>query len=237
MPRTNAEKEMARAVSRILRDAFGKGPQASHVSIGDRHIIVFLKAFLSPMEENLLQAEGEDAIHSIRESMMKDVGPEVRRSLQTITGEAYNEFFYDWNLSNRTGVLIGLKPHAFQQAGQSKQSDQNKDPLYNQYARKKRSRTNDRTPKRRSGTKTRSHFLRPGRQAHPSHYTGRHFGSDREKIDRNGTQPSVESRKTSGRKGIILPGRCIFQHFRSERAEHIRGLEFRGRQKHRDYRY
>lgn len=121
------EKQIASFTGRLLRDTFGKGPQASYSSVGKSYVVIFLRHFISPMERSLLQAEGEEAVHSLRESMMEEISPKVRDYIQTLTGETYNEFFFDWNLSNYSGILIGLKPDAFDNA------DQEKEPLQQEY--------------------------------------------------------------------------------------------------------
>ncbi|WP_252314160.1 Na-translocating system protein MpsC family protein [Sinobaca sp. H24] len=116
------QQQIASFTGRLLRDTFGKGPQASYALLGESHAIIFLREFFSPMERSLMQAEGEEAVHSLRESMMKEISPEVRRYIESITGEVYNEFFFDWNLSDHSGVLIGLKPEAFESADQMNES-------------------------------------------------------------------------------------------------------------------
>lgn len=125
------QKEIAGFTGRLLRESFGRGPQAVYAHIGDSHALVLLHDFFSPMEKTLMEAEGEDAIHLLRETMMKDIGPKVRHYIQSVTGTEYNEFFFDWNLSNQSGILIGLQPEAYKNAAQKKE------PLQHQYPHRK----------------------------------------------------------------------------------------------------
>lgn len=120
------QKELASYTGRLLRDSFGKGPEAAYVTIGKSHVLVFLKGFMSPIEQQLLEDQGTEAVHALRESMMKKIVPQVREHAEALTGSSLNEFFYDWDMESRTGVLVGLQPEAYQQAQKASEALQQK---------------------------------------------------------------------------------------------------------------
>jgi uncharacterized protein YbcI len=51
--------------------------------------------------------------------MMKTIIPEVKRYVESTTGIELNELFYDWNMDRRSGVIIGLKPESYKNAGRA----------------------------------------------------------------------------------------------------------------------
>lgn len=113
------QKDIASYVGRLLRDSFGRGPQAAYVTLGETHAIIFLREFMSSIEEHLFEDKGAEAVHELRESMMKTIIPEVKRYVESTTGIELNELFYDWNMDRRSGVIIGLKPESYQNAGEA----------------------------------------------------------------------------------------------------------------------
>ncbi|SDO18543.1 Na-translocating system protein MpsC family protein [Alkalicoccus daliensis] len=110
------QKTMANCVGRMLRDSFGKGPESAFTKLGDSYVIILLKGFLSPMEKIILEEQGPDALHALRESMMSQITQKIQFEAEKITGNTFNEFFFDWNINNRSGVLVGLKPQAYKNA-------------------------------------------------------------------------------------------------------------------------
>lgn len=100
------QKDIASYVGRLLRDSFGRGPQAAYVTLGETHAIIFLREFMSSIEEHLLEDKGPEAVHELRESMMKTIIPEVKRYVESTTGIELNELFYDWNMDRRSGVIL-----------------------------------------------------------------------------------------------------------------------------------
>lgn len=120
------QKELASYTGRLLRDSFGKGPEAAYVTIGESHVLISLKGFMSPIEQQLLEDQGKEAVHVLRESMMKKIVPEVRKYAEELTGGSLNEFFYDWDMESRTGILVGLQPEAYQQSQKASEALQQK---------------------------------------------------------------------------------------------------------------
>lgn len=118
------QKAISSFAGSLLRETFGKGPKSAYTKIGDRYVLILLEGFLSPIEEVLVKEQGEDALHVLRESMMNHISSSLHQEVEKITGSSMNEFFFDWNIKRKSGILIGLKPEAFRLAGEENESVQ-----------------------------------------------------------------------------------------------------------------
>ncbi|MDD9269105.1 DUF2294 domain-containing protein [Paenibacillus sp. GCM10023248] len=101
--------EIASQIGRLLRDAFGKGPQSIFVSIRRPFIVIYLRNFLSPTEKILLQQEQVAAIQHTRDLVMKSLIPEIKAYLLLLAGMNIQEVYYDWGLHNHSGVIVGIE--------------------------------------------------------------------------------------------------------------------------------
>lgn len=104
-----AQTEIASYVGRLLREAFGKGPQSIFVSINRPFVVLYLKSFLSPTEKILLQQDQIHSIQSTRDLLMKTLIPEIKAYLLVFAGMNIREFYYDWGLHNHSGVMVGIE--------------------------------------------------------------------------------------------------------------------------------
>lgn len=101
------QNELASHIGKMLRDAFGKGPQSIYVSIDRPFIIVYLRSFLTPTEKILLnQGQIRTVLHT-RDTVMSLLLPEIKAYLLLLTGMNIMEFYYDWELHNHSGVIVG----------------------------------------------------------------------------------------------------------------------------------
>ncbi|MBA2939910.1 DUF2294 family protein [Paenibacillus sp. CGMCC 1.16610] len=104
-----AQNEIASYIGRLLREAFGKGPQSVFVSISRPYIVIYLRNFLSPTEKILLQQDQLLSIQHTRDLVMKSLIPELKAFLFIHSGMKICEFYYDWVLHNQSGVLVGIE--------------------------------------------------------------------------------------------------------------------------------
>ncbi|MFC5449435.1 DUF2294 domain-containing protein [Paenibacillus aestuarii] len=102
--------EIASHIGRLLREAFGKGPQSIYVSISRPFIVIYLRNFLSPTEKILLQQDQVGSVQQTRDLVMKSLIPEIKAYFLLLTGMNIQEFYYDWGLDNHSGVLVGIEP-------------------------------------------------------------------------------------------------------------------------------
>lgn len=101
--------EIASYVGRLLREAFGKGPQSIFVSINRPFVVLYLRNFLSPTEMILLQQDQIQSIQTTRALLMKSIIPEIKAYLLLLGGMNIREFYYDWGLHNQSGVMVGIE--------------------------------------------------------------------------------------------------------------------------------
>ncbi|WP_201003962.1 Na-translocating system protein MpsC family protein [Paenibacillus glycanilyticus] len=104
-----AQAEIASYVGRLLREAFGRGPQSIFVSINRPFVVLYLRNFLSPTEKILLEQDQIHSIQSTRDLLMKSLIPEIKAYLLLLAGMDIQEFYYDWGLHNHSGVMVGVE--------------------------------------------------------------------------------------------------------------------------------
>ncbi|WP_235827897.1 DUF2294 domain-containing protein [Brevibacillus migulae] len=101
------QNEIASHIGKLLRDAFGKGPQSIYVSIHHPFIVIYLRNFVTPMEKILLKQGQISHIQTTRDLVMKSLIPEMKAYLLRLTGMDISEFYYDWELHNHSGIFVG----------------------------------------------------------------------------------------------------------------------------------
>lgn len=102
------QTEISRYIGKLLRESFGKGPEAIYLSVGYTFITIYLKAFMSPMETVLLANHNEDIIFQSRTELLKSLLPEIKSCIKFISGIDITEFYYDWGLHNKSGIIVGI---------------------------------------------------------------------------------------------------------------------------------
>ncbi|REE89065.1 uncharacterized protein YbcI [Paenibacillus taihuensis] len=102
------QNELTSHIGRLLRDAFGKGPQSIYVSVNRPFVVIYLRNFLSPTEKILLQQDQIYSIQSTRDLLMKSLFPEMKAYILLLTGLNIQEFYYDWGLHNQSGIMVGI---------------------------------------------------------------------------------------------------------------------------------
>jgi uncharacterized protein YbcI len=102
------QTELASYIGKLLRDNFGKGPEAIYVSISHMFITVYLRNFISPMERVLLGQKQEETVQQTRDVLMQTLIPEMKAYIKIVTGLDIREFYYDWGLHNQSGLFVGV---------------------------------------------------------------------------------------------------------------------------------
>lgn len=101
--------EIASHIGRLLREAFGKGPQSIFVSINRPFVVIYLRNFLSQTEKILLQQGHLFSVQHTRNIVMETLIPEIKAYLLLLTGINIREFYFDWGLHNYSGVFVGIE--------------------------------------------------------------------------------------------------------------------------------
>ncbi|MCD7034237.1 DUF2294 domain-containing protein [Metabacillus sp. GX 13764] len=102
------QSKLANNFGRLLRDKFGKGPEAIYVSISEPYVLVYVNGFVSAMEQVLLDQGQDLTVKTTREHLMATLDPEMRGQIKAITEMDIQHLYYDWNLENKTGVFVGI---------------------------------------------------------------------------------------------------------------------------------
>lgn len=103
------QNEIASHIGKMLRDAFGKGPQSIYVSVERPFVTVYLRNFLTPTERILLNQGQIRAIRHTRDIVMSSLIPDMKAYLELLTGMNQLEFYYDWELHNHSGIFVGYQ--------------------------------------------------------------------------------------------------------------------------------
>lgn len=106
MNKNSFQNKIASHIGKMLRDAFGKGPQSIYVSIDHTFIVIYLRNFLTPTEKLLLSQGQIRLVQHTRDIVMASLIPEIKAYLTLLAGINTVDFYYDWELHNRSGVLI-----------------------------------------------------------------------------------------------------------------------------------
>ncbi|QQE76595.1 DUF2294 family protein [Brevibacillus composti] len=80
---------------------------------GHTYLTVYIRNFLSPIEQVLLEQGQERTVQTIRDALMKKLLPEIKAYIKKITERDLVEFYYDWNFQQMSGLLLGISSTPF----------------------------------------------------------------------------------------------------------------------------
>jgi uncharacterized protein YbcI len=106
LEKKQVQMELSSYIGRTLRENFGKGPESVFVSLGDSVLTVYLRNFMSPMENVLLGQQQQAMVQRTRDILMGTLIPEFKAYIKILTGVEVKEFYYDWSLQNNSGVFV-----------------------------------------------------------------------------------------------------------------------------------
>ena len=96
---------IAAYTGKALRDHFGKGPVNIHVSYKRPFLIIYVKDFLGPMENILLQQNEEQRIVKSREFIMEKFCLQIQSDIEDMVNGTIKEWYFDWNLKAHSGMI------------------------------------------------------------------------------------------------------------------------------------
>lgn len=96
---------IAAYTGKALRDHFGKGPVNIHVSYKRPFLIMYVKDFLGPIENVLLQQNEEQRIAKSREFIMDEFCPRIQPDIEDMINGKIKEWYFDWNLKAHSGMI------------------------------------------------------------------------------------------------------------------------------------
>ncbi len=105
-------KEMASFTGKLFRDNFGKGPASVYVSIEKPFVTIYLRDFLTPMEQVLVRKKNHLKVEETRDLLMQELIPEIKAKLLETASIQVDKMYYDWSLKDRSGIVFGvIKPN------------------------------------------------------------------------------------------------------------------------------
>ncbi|MED1205963.1 Na-translocating system protein MpsC family protein [Heyndrickxia acidicola] len=102
------EKELGSFIGRLLREHYGKGPGSVFATISHPYIAVYIRDFMSPIENKLLSTEQGKHVQKIRDMMMPTITEEIKTYIKLNIDMEISDFYYDWNLDSHSGMLLGI---------------------------------------------------------------------------------------------------------------------------------
>ncbi|MEH7036276.1 Na-translocating system protein MpsC family protein [Priestia megaterium] len=99
------QTKLANNLGKLLRDNFGKGPEAVHVTIYEPYVVIYVSGFVSPMEQVLLNQNEELQVMTTRELLVKTLEPQITGQIKGITDLDIQHLYYDWNLELQSGMF------------------------------------------------------------------------------------------------------------------------------------
>ncbi|KHE72525.1 DUF2294 domain-containing protein [Halobacillus sp. BBL2006] len=108
MDKRSIQSELSSYIGKLLRDNFGKGPSSVFVSIEEPYITIYLKGFLAPMEKVLVNQNNTSNVEETRDLLMQELIPDIKATLRAVAGIEIESLYYDWSLSNRSGMIVGI---------------------------------------------------------------------------------------------------------------------------------
>jgi uncharacterized protein YbcI len=100
------EEYLSSYISKLLRKKFGRGPQSCHTTICRNHLVTYIRGFLTPMEDILLQQGQNKYVDHARAVIINHLLDEIKGVVQVTFEVDVEEYYHDWNFPNNSGILI-----------------------------------------------------------------------------------------------------------------------------------
>jgi uncharacterized protein YbcI len=100
------EEYLSSYISKLLRKKFGRGPQSCYTTICRNYLVTYIRGFLTPMEDVLLQQGQSKYVDHARAVIIDHLLDEVKGVIQVTLDVDVEEAYHDWNLPNNSGILM-----------------------------------------------------------------------------------------------------------------------------------
>lgn len=100
------EEYISSYISKLLRKNFGRGPRNCHTSVSGNYLVTYIRGFLSPMEDVMLQQGQNKSVDYARNVIITHLLDEIKGVIQITLDVEVEEYYHDWNFPNNTGILI-----------------------------------------------------------------------------------------------------------------------------------
>jgi len=92
--------------SKLLRKNFGRGPQSCQSTACGHFIFIYVRGFISPMEEILLKEGKRNEVEKARAVIVNHLVEELKGVIKVAFEGDVEEFYTDWNLPNNSGMIL-----------------------------------------------------------------------------------------------------------------------------------
>lgn len=114
------EEYISSYISKLLRKKFGRGPHSCQTTVSKNHLVTYIRGFLSPMEDILLEHGQDKYVDQARTVIITHLLDEIKGVIQVTFGVEVIEEYHDWNFPNNSGVLMFILD---KEAGQEYKTD------------------------------------------------------------------------------------------------------------------
>ena len=128
------ESEVSGYISGLFRTHFGKGPASVFVAIREPFVVIHLREFLAPTEKVLMSQKESVRVQEIRDLLMRDLKEQIKLDLLKSAELEIKEIHADWNLENKTGLLILVLNGEAEEKAQEWPKDIDKKAFYQEVA-------------------------------------------------------------------------------------------------------
>ncbi|MCM3412278.1 Na-translocating system protein MpsC family protein [Metabacillus litoralis] len=92
--------------SKALRKNFGRGPQSCQSTLCDKYLVTYIRGFISPMEEVLVQQGQRNHVEKARTVIINHILEELKGVVKVSLDRDVEDYYHDWNFPNNSGVII-----------------------------------------------------------------------------------------------------------------------------------
>ncbi|RXJ02800.1 DUF2294 family protein [Anaerobacillus alkaliphilus] len=93
-------------LSKLLRKNFGKGPQSCQSIVYKRIFVAYIRGFISPMEEVLMEQGQSVQVERARSVIINHVLDQLKGVVEVSLKCEIEERYHDWNFPNNSGMII-----------------------------------------------------------------------------------------------------------------------------------
>ncbi|MFV8826221.1 Na-translocating system protein MpsC family protein [Alkalihalobacterium sp. APHAB7] len=99
---------MSSYLSKLIRKNFGRGPQSCQSTVCKKIFTTYIRGFISPMEEVLLEQGHQEQVEKARAVLINHVVDQLKGVVEVSLNCEIVEWYHDWNLPNNSGLIILL---------------------------------------------------------------------------------------------------------------------------------
>jgi len=97
---------LSSSFSKILKRSFGKGPETCSVSYKNNRLYVYMRKFITPAEEVLVENKSVNLAAMFRGAVINAVTEKFIPEVSKVLGMKVDHFYHDWNYHTNTGILL-----------------------------------------------------------------------------------------------------------------------------------